>query len=129
MSLIIAIGWLGMAKFTEKHSLNNGLEYIGKDEYGCYIFCDSTPAATYYYATDMDVSEVIAHFSKTTLEKEPSTIDNETEFGLRASSNETIYFYYYDNPENVKDTGLKKTDKRHILSLPSFKYNLAKESL
>lgn len=118
-----------MAKFTEKHSLNNGLEYIVKDEYGCYIFCDSTPAATYYYATDMDVSEVIAHFSKTTIEREPSTIDGKTYFGIRANANETIYFYYYDNPESVKDKSLTRTDKRHMLSLPSVKYNLTKESL
>jgi hypothetical protein len=121
--------WLTIAKPFETYPLDDKLEYIGKDNYGCYIFCDSTPAAIYYYATDMDVNEIITHFSKTTLEKEPTTIDNETEFGLKTSSSETIYFYYYDSPESVHDEGLRKTDKRHILSLPSFKYNLAKESL
>ena len=127
--LIGALGWLLVAKPFETYPLDSKLEYIGKNEYGCYIFCDSAPAATYYYETDMDVNEIITHFSRTTLEKNPTTIDGETEFGVKAKSNETIYFYYYDNPENVKDEGLKKTDKRHILSLPSFKYNLAKESL
>jgi hypothetical protein len=120
---------IDITKPLETYPLNSKLKYIVKDGYGCYIFCDSAPAATYYYATDIDVNEIITHFSKTTLEKEPTTIDGETELGVRANSDETIYFYYYDNPENVKDEGLKKTDKRHIFSLPSFKYNIAKESL
>lgn len=111
------------------YPLGNKLEYIGKTDVGCYVICDSGPSSTYYYATNMRINE-IANYFHSTIERQPTTIDDKTYFGIKTPSDETIYTYYYMNKDDLsRKYNLKSSSEPYILELPSFKYNTAQSSL
>ncbi|HSW77847.1 MAG TPA: hypothetical protein VLG36_03555 [Candidatus Chromulinivoraceae bacterium] len=113
------------------YPLGDQLEYIGQTGYGCWLICDSNPNAIYYYGTDLDITSVIKYFQKATVVKQPSNIDGQIYFGIKTPSGETIYTNYYINKNDVynSNTSLKSTKKQHILEIPNFKYQVAKQSL
>ena len=74
----------------------------------------------------MNLDEVIKYFSHARVVKSPSTVNGETYFGLKTPSGETIYFYFYSDKAESPSIHTKKL---HVLSLPSFKYQAAKDSL
>lgn len=118
--------------FIFSKPLGDKLEYIGKTDYGCWLVCDANPGSTYYYATDMSVEEVTKYFKKSSMIEKPSTIDGETYFGIKTPSSETIYMYYYKDKHHKKVErvgNLRSSAKQHVLTLPSFKYDAAKNSL
>lgn len=129
-AIILVVGlWIYFVK-TTTYPLGDKLEYIGKKDYGCWLFCDSNPASTYYYATDMTIEEVIKYFQKTSIEREPSAINGETYFALKTPSGETVYLYYYEDGGSLTEQEkLSSTNKAHVLKLPSFKYQVLKNAL
>lgn len=118
--------------FIFSKPLGDKLEYIGKTDYGCWVVCDANPGSTYYYATDMSAEEITKYFKKSSMIEKPSTIDGETYFGIKTLSSETIYMYYYKDKHHKKVErvgNLRSSAKQHVLTLPSFKYDAAKNSL
>lgn len=105
----------------------NKLQYIGKVDYGCWLICDSNPASTYYYATDMSVDGVIAYFKNATVDQSPRTIGNQTDFVL-VRNNMSIAINYYTDKSEVGSNWIK-TDKKAIISIPSFNYQNASHAL
>lgn len=107
------------------------LEFVGQVGYGCWLICDSNPASIYYYATDMSVDDTIIYFKKVTTIKQPSRIDNEITFDIKTLSGETLYPSYFidKQPEYDSHPYFKRTNKQHLLSIPSFKYGVLKDSL
>lgn len=107
------------------------LQYIGKDDYGCWLVCDSNPASTYYYATDMPIDQTIAYFKKATIVEDPRQVGNEFLFGLGLTNGETTYTNLYINKTEIYESKpfLKQTNKKHILLVSSFKYQALKDSL
>lgn len=68
------------------------MEYLGKEDYGCWVgLCDSRPASIYYYGTDLDSSGVVSYFAKSRVVEEPSLWQGKNDFGIQAPSGETIY--------------------------------------
>ncbi len=107
------------------------LEFVGQVGYGCWIICDSNPASTYYYATDMSVENTITYLKKVIPIEQPSQVDNEISFGIKTPSGETLYPRYFINKQPVYNSHsyFKQTNKQHLLSIPSFKYGVLKDSL
>jgi hypothetical protein len=141
MSLIAAVAVLVISiptiiYFAEKnasektYSLGSQLEYVGKESYGCWLICDSNPSSIYYYATDMNVDQVIQYFRNTSIEQQPRTLDGETDFILTTKSGEDISIYYYsDKAKITKDMALKASNRSHIISIPSFHYSIAQKTI
>ena len=74
------------------HPLGDKMEYLGKEDYGCWVgFCDSQPASIYYYGTDMDTRGVTEYFKKSTVIEEPRLSQGKNYFGIQTPSGETIY--------------------------------------
>lgn len=115
--------------FIFSKPLGDKLEYVGKTDYGCWVVCDANPGSIYYYATDMSVEEVTNYFKATT----PSplrTFDDMTDFVLKTKDGHSISIYYYTDKEKVVDKGInKKVYRKAIISIPSFHYDAAKNSL
>lgn len=126
--LVLLIGWWAYDQHRER-PLSNSFEYLGKSDYGCWVVCDSNPGSTYYYATDMSVKEVTNYFKRTT-SSSLRTFDGITDFTLKTKSGNTISIYYYIDKNRVRSEGFnKETNKKAIVSIPSFHYDTAKDAL
>jgi len=109
------------------------LEYVGNTGYGCWIVCDANPAENYYYATDMSVEEVVKYFKEAKVNEEPSELNGIVSFSLKTKKSEIIYIDYFPTksalPKSIGDFAGNKTQKKHFIEVPSFKYTITKESL
>lgn len=141
---IVVYGVVAFAAFTPQkyhspdveHPLGDRVEYVGKEDYGCTRgYCgDTGPGSTYYYATDMSVEQVIAYFKKAkkaSVVREPSVTGSKVFFGIRLSSGETLYTYYYTDGTELYQShaGLKQTSKPYFLEVPGSKYQALGDSL
>jgi len=120
------ISWL-VYQQLQPPSLGDKLEYVGKNSYGCLVFCDSNPYSNYYYATNMSPTEALKYFERATLVQGPRTENEQTDFTVRTPTGETIYINYYDGDSSIARKFNVKN--KYILEIPSFKYEIAKESL
>jgi hypothetical protein len=128
------------------YPLGNKLEYVGKEESRCpsgftpegfkFGFCEKT--ATYYYATDMNLSEVRQYFRNTRIQSSykdgldvipldsPSpmcglTVHN-TSFVIN-NSNFAINVTYADDLKTAANRiSLKKSSKKHVVTIYSGDY-------
>jgi hypothetical protein len=126
--LVISLSWWAWNEFVPR-PLGDKLEYLGKKDYGNLLGFDSFPYSVYFYSTDMEASEAVEYFAKGHIIDEPST-QKETSFTLQTSNGETfrVSFYTKDAFED-KYSNLPKPKNDYVLSIPSFKYNVAKDSL
>lgn len=133
--IILFAGWLVYERYKPAPTYPLGdsskLEYVGEVGYGCWLFCDSNPASTYYYATDMSVEEVMGYFRRAKSRQSPRTIDNVTDFTLDTNDGQDISIYYYTNKQdkNLNTYQFKRTDRKYIVSIPSFDYEIAKKAI
>ncbi len=136
--LLILAGLIGVYLMSKDKSndasktypLGSGLEYIGKQDYGCIGLCDSAPGSDYYYATDMSVEEVVRYFKNTQLDQAPRTIGDVVDFSLVTNNGNAISIYYYKTREAAsKKHELPIHTKKYFLSVPDFSYEAAKDSL
>jgi hypothetical protein len=128
---IVAIlgAWWAYNAFGPK-PLGDKLEYIGKIDYGCIIFCDVGPGSVYYYATDMSVGEVEKYFKRANIESPAMQRLEYIDITLQNQRTaKPIYLSYYESREGVHASDLKKSNKKHILEINSENYSLAKDSL
>lgn len=117
--------------------LGDNLEYVGSTHSGTIRFLsDSSPSASYYYATDMSIQDIVNYFKKAKLDKsyDSSLIYPPTEsidFSLKANStsNPINIFYYVDGSEQINDFDLKRTPKKHLVIIQDEDYQAAKDSL
>src|SRR5690606_3919320 len=115
--------------FIFSKPLGDKLEYIGKTDNGSWVVCDAKPGSTYYYATDMSVEEIADYFKATT-SSPLRAFDGMTDFVLKTKDGHSISIYYYTDKEKVADKGInKKVRRKAIISIPSFHYDAAKNSL
>lgn len=124
-------GWIYLGN-TKTYPLGDPskLEYVGKSDYGCWWVCDSNPASDYYYATDMNVDDVVAYFKETTLSQGVRVLDGVADFTLKTENDDSIAIYYYIDKNSMSEIGFtKKTNKKAILSIPSFEYDTARASI
>jgi len=134
------VGWWGYSIYADSqktYPLGDRLEYIGKDSYGCWIICDSNPSSGFYYATDMNINEVVSYFRKAQLDN-PEEIRPQDEgvpisFSLTLPNTQNpLYITYYDNaPRYIHDSklNLKTTSKPHLITIDSEDYTATKDSL
>ncbi len=117
----------------------NKLQYIGKVDYGCWLICDSNPASTYYYATDLNLDQVTKTlFTKASLYKKPEFgyasgkgADDVRQYWIVYGINGDWAFdaYFYDNPRTLISGYHFATNKQHVISIDSESYDLVKNSL
>jgi hypothetical protein len=105
--------------------LGDRMEYLGKEDYGNIFGFDSLPASIYYYGTDLSVEEIPAYFRKSVVVEEPRLSQGKNYLGIQTPSGETIYVYHYPSSK----LKLFKTDKPYVVEIPSFKYEVALDSL
>jgi hypothetical protein len=133
--ILIPILWFAYTTFSPK-PLGDKLEYIGKRDYGCIIFCDSKPGSVYYYATDMNPDEMTKYFSKAT----PVNIDrvrewrNEREsFWLDLKNNQSKepfnLIYYFDTVNKISSLKLQSSNKPYVIKINSSQYNAIRDSI
>ena len=132
-ALLIAGGWwvYTALKPEPTYPLGDRMEYLGKEDYGCYGICDSYPGSIYYYDTDMSIEEVIDYFKRASVAEQPETLNGETYFGIKTPSGETVYMeYYVDKASRLKDTAFRqKSTQDHLLLVSNSEYQAAKDSL
>jgi hypothetical protein len=116
--------------------LGDRLEYIGKFDTGCAGFpClgGGPPSATYYYATDMSMEEVMGYFKGADAEENPVRESEFTDIIFRSTSTKEGFVVYYHNDtymdkEQQKQLGLKQTNKQ-VVSINASYYEIAQKSL
>ena len=146
--VILGLWWLisSIIDSQKTYPLGDNLEYIGKEESRCpsgftpegfkFGLCEKT--ATYYYATDMSLSELRQYFHNTRIQSSyhdgldtispdsPSpmrglTVHN-TSFVINGS-NFAVNAAYADDLETVSNRiSLKKSSKKHVVSIYSGDY-------
>jgi hypothetical protein len=119
--------------------LGDGLEFVGKKDYGCWLgFCDSKPGATYYYATDMDLEEMEGYFKGAELAKDPVKEwytpeeggEYRFDFGLKENDTKGFYLIFYDNgafQSNKYD--FKSINRKSLVEIDYNYYTQAKSAL
>lgn len=115
------------------------LQYIGKVDYGCWWVCDSNPASTYYYATDLRLDQVTKNlFTKASLHNQPEFgyatgkgAEDVRQYWIVYDVNGEWAFdvYYYDNPRTLINGYHFTTTKEHVISIDSESYDLVRNSL
>lgn len=127
----LLVGWIYLENTrTYPLGVSGELEYVGKDDYGCWWVCDANPASVFYYATNMSLDEVTHHlFKKATLQEQPQAGDASGEgvsgvvrywVNFDANDNQSFDLYYYENSEALIDRyHFLKTGKRHVISIGS----------
>ena len=134
-SVVLLIGLVGGWIYLENTKVyplgdTNKLEYIGKVNYGCWWVCDANPVSTYYYATNMDIKEVALYFKRSTVSESPRTIDRVVDFTLQTENGASIWINYYIDKNSMSEIGvMKKTNKKAVLSIPSFEYDTARAAI
>jgi len=128
------VGWWGYSIYADSqktYPLGDGLEYIGKVDYGCWLICDSSPSSVYYYATDMSSSEIVRYFDKATVvqNNSPDSFHAYTSLWLRYNG-ESFDIYHYENKNDVsRKLKLRDSTKAHVINIEESAYDLAKKSL
>ena len=112
------------------------MEYIGKQDHGCYIgFCDSSPGSTYYYATNMTADNLKTYFTKAPYdiaaqdEAGVSTNYNFTRIHFNSSEGDFIVDYYSNATGVINSKHLTPTTKKNVISISDAYYNSVKKSL
>jgi len=129
--LVILFGWW-LYGATRTYPLGDKAEYVGKEDYGCYIsltICDSDPSSVYYYATNMTQDELQHYFKGVHLEEKPRTIDGVTDFTLKKNDNEVISIYYYTDKKDAYEKHRFQSDKKYTFSISRYDYQTALDSL
>lgn len=125
-----ALTWWMFFSVFRTHPLGDKLEYIAKEDYGCYFpLCASKPGSTYYYATDMEVEDIVKYFKQLKLGSKIRTIDDITDFHLKSREDDVHIHLYKSDNQTLKQLIPVKTEKTYIVSIPHFDYELAKSSL
>jgi len=136
--ILVLIMVFGVKAYIERpQDLGAGLEYIGKTDYGCYVFCDSNPASVYYFATDMTQDELKGYFKNADYVEHPNSgggggagYNFDDLYFKPRNGNDEFLINYYDNTQNVLTTNrLKQTSKKSVVSMGSFYYLYAREGL
>ncbi|HEU5122054.1 MAG TPA: hypothetical protein VFT59_04360 [Candidatus Saccharimonadales bacterium] len=137
-SVVIGVAalWLWLAPWVWYDNgpkpLGEKMEYVGKRDYGCWLgFCDSKPGATYYYATDMNVEEVVRYFGKAKLLR-TSPADSFHRYSTLEFNTQKADFeikIYTDKSDESKHINIQEPTKKYMISIPHFDYSVAKEAL
>jgi hypothetical protein len=129
-------GWWAYVNFAP-HPLGDKLEYLGKRNYGCIIFCDVGPGSTYYYSTNMSIEEVVRYFRQAKLDV-PSRIADwrsagETSPRIHLTNQKTgkqfTIGYIENGNEIVTMYHLTPSNKLHVLEVDRDYYSSIKSSL
>lgn len=116
--VIIFLGWWAVISLAP-HPLGDKLEYLGKKDYGCWIgFCDSRPASTYYYGTDMSPEEMKNIFSA-----RYSPLENVAFKNARFTTADGEFMLTYE------PSGSFSTSKKYVVSIVNSQYVIAKKYL
>lgn len=132
--LLLCIGLIAYSIFLSKpepsYPLGSELKYIGKLDYGCDGFCDSSPNSTYYYATKLTVDEVEEYFQKATLHSPTTQESTSVRIWLDSKTHDDdfILSYYDDNSAVVDNVNIKPTAE-NVVAIPKSMYTIAKDSL
>jgi hypothetical protein len=134
--VIGVVGWVVYVNKVVSYPLGDGLEYIGKQDYGCWLVCDANPASVYYYGTEMSVEEVVAYFPKASIIDDEEVRAGEAEaipvtiILKGVNSNNPIYINYYKLGKDQSATfHLSTPRKQHLVSIQDEDYQAAKDSL
>lgn len=125
--ILLPTSWFAYTAFSPK-PLGDKLEYIGKQDYGCIVFCDSRPGSVYYYATDMNIEQIEAYFNNAVV-KRPSEdkMDYAWIWLKNKVSSQTFLLNYYNQEDSQKLT--HKREDKNIISITSEQYATALDSL
>jgi hypothetical protein len=136
--LLILAAWWGVGMLPKP--LNDGMEYLGKEDYGCWpTICDSAPGTSYYYATDMTPQEIADAFTRA---KVTDTIQLENSGVIPGSYNVTFSIsplstdgkeftisFLRDGQKITQNLGFRDTGKKYIIEIDAKDYYSAKNSL
>lgn len=115
--VIILGGWWAIVSYMP-HPLGDKLEYLGKRDFGGVIFGDANPASIYYYATDIEPSDM-----KNIFAAQYSPLKNVAYKNAHFITKEGEFTFTYEI------TSPFKTSKKYIVSIVHSQYSLAKKYL
>ena len=135
---LAAFVWAWPYAILPPKSLGSQLQYVGKQDEGCWwLICDATPSTTYYFATDMTPEELVGYFRGAKPACESLSVDSAANYsgttfacGSLTTAEGFAYTYHDNNPRAVVQTfNLKRTNLHFIVSIDSTDYNQAKAAL
>lgn len=141
----IIIGLIVMASFIlgfltfdhlnkQPRDLGPELEYIGKSEYGCWMpgFCDSGPATSYYFATNLSLEELKTYF-KDAKPISSLNIDQPLQTPKRlfftTNGDKWVIVYYSAQEVLEKNPEVARTKKPFVISMDSSTFPKARRGL
>lgn len=132
---VLAVEYFMTHQPAPTYPLGDKLEYVGAS-YSGTIPIDSAPSASYYYATDMSIQDIINYFEKAKLDDgsdfeliHPSTVPTYFSLKTDATTNPIDIYYYEDGSQKTSDFDLKQTSKKHLIIIQNEDYQAAKDSL
>jgi len=118
-----------------EYPLGDKLEYIGKQDYGCRVGCDSAPSSVLFYATDMTKEELKGYFRGAIYDKNLDSGGGGAEYNFKDISfsplegSRGFTLSLYSNKNILNNGSFKQTSKQNILSISFDSYPFAKENL
>lgn len=123
--LIVGVGGWITYDNVRPRPLGDKMVYLGKEDYRNIFGFDYLPASIYYYGTDLNIEDIPLYFKKSILLQKPFSENGKATINLQTPSGETIYIYHYAS----SDLSLFNTKKTYVIEIPSFKYQIALDSL
>lgn len=131
--VLLALGGMWIWFHNAPKPLGDRLEYIGKQDYGCWLVCDSPPSSNYFYTTNMTLDEITRSLSQTSRLHVSEIMGGSNEYTFQNITlylpHQVIITYYVDGEKAASYFGLKRGHKQHLIEIDSSDYEALRRML
>ena len=110
---------------------NSEFKFAGKQDYGCFLLCDSMPGSTYFYATNISEEGFKQSFKGVKVISVDSGVDSSNAYhviGFTVSDGRGDTTFYVNFYESYKGN-INSRRAKHMISFSSSDYELIRNSL
>jgi hypothetical protein len=110
--------------------LGKNFDYLGStNTYKCYIVPTCEPGATYYYGTNIPLTEIESHLKDSHYKYANDGGDGSANTSFRdltfSHEAKTLTITYYNHPQSiVQREHLRKTSKKYVISISNEDYDI-----
>jgi hypothetical protein len=137
--LIVGLLFLIGSHLLHRSPTNLGpqLQFVSKQNYGCYFFCDSSSGTSYYYATSLQPDDLGKYFVGASCKSVNGNSWSQDELiDCTYKSSDFIVTYYGKSKADITWYNdpyithlLQETDRRYVITIDSSAYVTARAAL
>ena len=131
--LIIAVASFIWAKTNEPNDLGPELTYIGKKDFGCFVFwCDSKPYSEYYFATNLSKADIDTYFKDAKLVQNIDGASGSYTYNqlhFKTTKGVDFWLIYYNAKSDTLLPTAKSVHQTNTISITDHDYHLAQSAL